>query len=140
MSRKHSIAMDLALDLYRGTEVSADRLVQTAEMIRLYREGRISISLEQKPSPVGLIFRLSVNDIDRLQVGNSEVSSPVTSRNIVVVVDKFFRDLGDKIFSRHSKFFAHTNSSSVATGDESVGEVATPSRAKRVGDDGEGGK
>lgn len=36
--------------------------------------------------------------------------------------------------------FAHTSSSSVATGDESVGEVATPSRAKRVGDDGEGGK
>ncbi|WP_291365294.1 hypothetical protein [Acetobacter sp. UBA5411] len=36
--------------------------------------------------------------------------------------------------------FAHTNSSSVATGDESVGEVATPSRAKSLGDAGEGWK
>lgn len=137
MSREHSIAMDMAIDLYRGTEVSADRLVQTAEMIRLYREGKLKIrGLSIDNDRQGR--RLPIDNSDSLRVSSSEISSLDGIGGVLVGRDQVVGQPLDQILPGVSN--SHTNSSSVATGDESVGEVATPSRTKSVGDDGECGK
>ncbi|GBR60789.1 hypothetical protein AA18889_2468 [Acetobacter senegalensis DSM 18889] len=119
--------MEAALALHKGTGVSAAELAQTAETIRLYWEGRISVEI---------CFPVNDSDSSREHIGNIAgvgVNALDASNGIVVDTlafcdSKVESDVQNKSFSVHKENSSQKENTSGQ-------EFPTPSRTETVAPD-----
>lgn len=128
MSEQHSEAMRLAIELHKGTGVSADQLVHAAEMIRLYRDGALKITIRSAFNHDRDRGRFPVNDGDGVRKNFANVfpvDVDLASRN----VSNFPVGIGEATGNDLNKVFTgHESSSSVVADGESGDSVAADPR------------
>lgn len=100
MSESHFIAMESALSLYRGTSISAAELAQTAETIRLYCSGKLSVEIYFPVNDSGG-FREHIGDIAGISVNDLVSSRSVIDDTLAVCGGEVESDVQNKRFSVH---------------------------------------
>lgn len=128
MLDQHSEAMRLAIDLHKGTGISADQLVHTAEMIRLYREGALKITIRSALNHDRDRGRSAVNNGDgiRKNVANVfPVDVDPADRSVSNLSVGISEATGNDL---NKGFTVHNGSSSVVAGGESGDSVAADPR------------